>query len=96
MLKKKQVFDQAFTVYDALKAHETYNVKVLLATNKTNLVLVPADGTSRSQQLDVSINILFFRIRIEYGEILPISPYSVRMRENTDGTTPHTDTFYTV
>ena len=26
----------------------------------------------------------FFRIRTEYGEILLISPYSVRMRENTD------------
>ena len=27
---------------------------------------------------------LFSRIRIEYGEILRISPYSVQMRENTD------------
>ena len=27
---------------------------------------------------------LFFRIRTEYGEILGISPYTVRMRENTD------------
>ena len=26
----------------------------------------------------------FFRIRIENGEILRISPYLVRMRENTD------------
>ena len=26
----------------------------------------------------------FSRIRTEYGEILPISPYSVRMRENAD------------
>ena len=26
----------------------------------------------------------FARIRIEYGEILPISPYSVQMRENAD------------
>ena len=26
----------------------------------------------------------FSRIRTEYGEILRISPYSVRMRENTD------------
>ena len=26
----------------------------------------------------------FSRIRMEYGEILPISPYSVRMRENMD------------
>ena len=26
----------------------------------------------------------FFRIRTEYGEILRISPYSVRMRENAD------------
>ena len=27
---------------------------------------------------------LFSCIRIEYGEILRISPYSVQMRENTD------------
>ena len=27
---------------------------------------------------------LFFRIRTEYGEIQSISPYSVRMRANTD------------
>ena len=26
----------------------------------------------------------FFLIRIEHGEILRVSPYSVRMRENTD------------
>ena len=26
----------------------------------------------------------FSRIRTEYGQILRISPYSVRMRENTD------------
>ena len=26
----------------------------------------------------------FSRIRIEYGEILRISPYSVQMRENAD------------
>ena len=26
----------------------------------------------------------FAGIRIEYGEILPISPYSVQMRENAD------------
>ena len=27
---------------------------------------------------------VFSRIRTEYGEILRISPYSVRMKENTD------------
>ena len=27
---------------------------------------------------------VFSRIRTEYGEILRMSPYSVRMRENTD------------
>ena len=27
---------------------------------------------------------IFFRIRTEYWEILPISPYSVRIQENTD------------
>ena len=34
---------------------------------------------------------VFSGIRIEYGEILIISPYSVRMRENTDHKTPNTE-----
>ena len=42
----------------------------------------------------------FSRIRTEYGEILRISPYSVRMRENAGKRqtriTPNTDTFYAV
>ena len=39
---------------------------------------------------------LFFHIRTEYGEILRIFPYSVRMQENADQETPNTDTFYAV
>ena len=39
---------------------------------------------------------VFSRIRTEYGEILRISPYSDRMRENTDRITPNKDTFYAV
>ena len=42
----------------------------------------------------------FSRIRTEYGEILRISPYSVRMQENAGKMrtriTPNTDSFYTV
>ena len=34
---------------------------------------------------------VFSDIRIEYGEILIISPYSFRMRENTDQKTPNTE-----
>ena len=37
---------------------------------------------------------VFSRIRTE--EILRISPYSVRMRENTDQKTPNMDIFYAV
>ena len=36
------------------------------------------------------------RIRTEYGEILRISPYSVRMRENTYQKNSNTDTFHAV
>ena len=36
------------------------------------------------------------RIRTEYGDLLCKSPYSIRMRENTDQKTPNTDTFYAV
>ena len=43
-------------VYDAFKTHKTDNVNVLLATNNTNLVLVPAGCTSKCQPLDVCIN----------------------------------------
>ena len=42
----------------------------------------------------------FSRIRTEYGEILRISPYLVRMQENAGKMririTPNTDTFYAV
>ena len=38
----------------------------------------------------------FSRIWTEYGEILRISPYSVRMREMRARITPNTDTIYTV
>ena len=39
----------------------------------------------------------FSRIRTEYGEILHISLYSVRMRENADqNNSEYTGTFYTV
>ena len=40
--QKELVFERSFMVYDAFKAHKTDNVKVLLATNNTNLVLAPA------------------------------------------------------
>ena len=41
---------------------------------------------------------VFSRIRTEYGEVLRISPYSVRMRENANHTRKYqnTDTFYAV
>ena len=43
---------------------------------------------------------VFSHIRTEYGEILRMSPYSVRMRENLGRMqtriTPNTDTFYAV
>ena len=35
----------------------------------------------------------FSRIRTEYGEILPISPYSVQMRENADQNNSEYDHF---
>ena len=38
----------------------------------------------------------FFRICANYREILNISPYSDRMRDNMDQKTTNTDTFYTV
>ena len=38
----------------------------------------------------------FSRIRTEYGELLRISPYSVRMQEMRARTTPSTDTFHAV
>ena len=38
---------------------------------------------------------LFFHIQSEYGEILCISPYSVRVRENTDQKTLRIWTLFT-
>ena len=48
------------------------------ALGKTNLHCV------KSVQIQSYFWSVFSRIRTEYGEILRISPYSVRMRENTD------------
>ena len=39
--REKQGFERSFMVYDAFKTHKTDNVKVFLAMNNTNLVLVP-------------------------------------------------------
>ena len=38
----------------------------------------------KSVQMRSFFSSVFSRIGIEYGEVLRISPYSVRMRENTD------------
>ena len=55
--KQKELdFDQSFMVYDAFKARKTDNVKVLLATNNTNLALVPAGCTFKCHPLDMCIN----------------------------------------
>ena len=55
--KQKELgFERSFIVYDAFKAHKTDNVKVLLAKNSTNLVLVPGGCTSKCQPLDECIN----------------------------------------
>ena len=40
--------------------------------------------TSRKVSLSGVFWTVFFRIQTEYGEILRVSQYSVRMRENTD------------
>ena len=40
-------FERSFMVYDAFKTHKTDNAKVLLATNNTDLVIVPAACTSK-------------------------------------------------
>ena len=48
--------DQSFMIYDAFKAQKTDKVKVLLATNNTNLALVPAGCTIKCHALDVCIN----------------------------------------
>ena len=55
-------------VYDAFKAHKTDNVKVLLATNNTNLVPVPAGCKSKCQPLDMCINKLFKGILRNFWE----------------------------
>ena len=49
-------FERSLMAYDAFKAHKTDNAKVLLATNNTNLVLVPAGCTSKCQSLNMCIS----------------------------------------
>ena len=50
----------------------------------TDLVGLWATCCVKSVQMRSSFWSIFSRIRTEYGEILRISPYSVRIRENTD------------
>ena len=50
----------------------------------TDLVGLWATCCVKSVQMRSSFWSIFSRIRTEYGEILRISPYSVRMRGNTD------------
>ena len=55
--KQKELgFERSFMVYDAFKSHKTDNVKVLLAMNNTNLVIVPSGCLSQCQPLHVCIN----------------------------------------
>ena len=49
-------FERSLMAYDAFKAHKIDNAKVLLATNNTNLVLVPAGCTSKCQSLNMCIS----------------------------------------
>ena len=55
-------------VYVAFKAHKTDNVKVLLETNNSNLVLVPVGCSSKCQPLDVCINKSFTGILRNFWE----------------------------
>ena len=51
----------------------------------------------RSAQIRISFWSVFSRIRTKYGEILRISPYSVRMREKYGPKiTPYSSTFHAV
>ena len=62
----------------------------------------PAFGLNTEKYGVILVRIFseFFCIRTEYGEILNISPYSVRIRENAGKIrtriTPNTDSFYAV
>ena len=53
--------------------------KLMLSSNCEHLL-----HCLKSVQIRSFFRSVFTRIRIEYGKILRISPYSVRMRENTD------------
>ena len=69
--------------------------------NSANANLKPCTIMVGSQHCMKSVQILSFfwsvssRIRIEYGEIFRISPYSARMRENTDQKKLHIWTLFT-
>ena len=54
--KQKELGFDRSSMVNVFKVHKTDNVKVLLATNNTDLVLVPAGCTSKCQPLDVCIN----------------------------------------
>ena len=57
------------------------------------LNFLPPKTTSKTQPMDQSV---ITSLKATYCRSLNISPYSVRMRENTDQNNSNTDTFYTV
>ena len=54
---------------------------------KRHLLVLESDNEQEKQSI-------FFRIQNENGKIQSISPYSVRIRENTARKTPNTETFH--
>ena len=49
-------FNRSLMVYDAFKAHTIDEMKAVLSTNSTNLIMMHPGCTSKCQPLDVCIN----------------------------------------
>ena len=78
-----------------LRPYET--IATVLEQNEKGYVLHGNIYCVKSVQIRSFFRSVFSRIRTVYGEILRISPYSIRMRENMDQKKiPYLDTFHAV
>ena len=54
--QKEMDFNRSLMVYDAFKAHTIDEMKAVLSTNSTNLIMMHPGCNSKCQPLDVCIN----------------------------------------
>ena len=55
-MSQKLGFENSLLTLDAFSAHKTNEVQAKLVQNKSDILMIPADCTSKCQPMDVCIN----------------------------------------